>query len=85
VVFPVSWWCRVFTVTMGQSSFNLLGSAIRPSNLTVHTLLGWLDLLLELMVSSMVLRPTSTQITCIGSSLYLQLVSTCHHLQRLQG
>ncbi len=39
------------------------------------TLMGWLDLWLELMVNSMVLRYISTQITCINSNMYLQLVN----------
>jgi hypothetical protein len=39
-------------------------------------LLGWLHLWLEFMVNSVVLRHTSTQITCININLYLQLVNT---------
>jgi hypothetical protein len=34
------------------------------------TLMGWLDLQLEMMVNSMVLKHTSTQITCINNNLY---------------
>jgi hypothetical protein len=40
------------------------------------TLLRWLDLWLELMVNSMVLEHTSTQITCINNNMYFQLVNT---------
>jgi hypothetical protein len=39
------------------------------------TLMGWLDLWLEMMVNSVVLKHTNTQITCISNNLYVQLVS----------
>jgi len=36
VVFPILWRCKVFTMIMFQSSFNLLGLVILPSNLIIH-------------------------------------------------
>jgi hypothetical protein len=49
------------------------------------TLMGWLDLRLEMTINSMVLKHTSTQITCIGSNLYLQLVSILPSLLAIEG
>jgi hypothetical protein len=39
-------------------------------------LMGWFDLQLELMVNSMVLKHTNTQITCISSNLCFQPINT---------
>jgi len=48
------------------------------------TLLGWLDLQLELMVNSMVLRHTNTQIICINN-MYLQLVNNLPSFIAIKG
>jgi len=68
VAFPILRWCKVFTVIMFQS-IGFGHPFEKPYN--PRTLMGWLDLQLDMIVNSMVLKHTNTQITCINNNLYL--------------